>query len=310
MLGGYGLMKRSMVLVMALVLTLAGCSRDSTESFGEGRDWVPVHYVRRIPYEDPRPVAESLMTEYAALLDVPGASEGMDFSVGMTTMAIGELEDGARFVFSYNSTRQWAFTSARGLDDQLCRECGVVPFGKEEAVRRTKEHWRAMGYDPDNDFVITAVYAFGEDGNDSDSPAPVDIAVYALYKFEGIATGLSWYFQYSDTDGHLTAINGYWGSEISVAGEAPLLTPAEALQLKGTAVSAVNPSVIEGAKLSATIYHQRPEGIWWLIPSYDFPIDDPDDPDSLGISFSAFAVRGQDLPDIPTDDPSIASNPD
>lgn len=280
-----------MVSLAGVSMLVAGCSGGATDEFGEGRELVAVHHVARVPFDDTRAAAEQAAMEWATVLDVRLAL--LEEQPRAASLVYSGGEDSG-FSFRYNSTRSWGYARAGWGGPKPCRPCGLVPFGRDEAVRRVNEYLSEAGYDPEVDFTVTGISEFNGDGASAiDGEDVREIYVDLMQNHEGIPTGLDWSFLFADSDGELVSASGHWGVEIEKVGDAPLLTPAEALAADGPTASS-DPALVDEAVLTAVVELDRESETWWLLPAYSYPIDS-----DLGITFTALAVRPQDLPDPP-----------
>ncbi|MEM7272866.1 MAG: hypothetical protein AAF547_07295 [Actinomycetota bacterium] len=174
----------------------------------------------------------------------------------------------------------WHYGSDRFTEDRRCRECTLIPFDEEEALRRSKEVFRDLDMDLDD-------YSFETYSLPGGGAPAVSIVTVASLLVDGNKTDITATVSHRNEDGHLGGGGGHFVT-VSQLGAVPIFTPAEALTLAGREAT---PEAVAQTELTLETQYDRSTNQRILIPVYSVPVTE-----DLAVDVTIAATRRQDIP--------------
>lgn len=236
--------------------------------------------VYRLDYPDdfdPRADTE----RFAAVFDVDGQVGAIRDDD--TSVSIGNAFDGEATMGIDLQVGSWGFVSAAENTDG-CRDCGPVTISEDDAIAATQTILDELGYDV-GDFEWSATTVGADEGIRDESV----VTVYAQRNLDGRPFGDSFRATFGNGEQLLFMSGSVW--EPILRGEVPLLTPAEALAQESTELAFDVPVESLDANLVWAVSFDRSEVEAFMVPMYQFPIDN-----ELGLDNDVLAIHRDDIP--------------
>lgn len=252
--------------------------------FLEGRDTVTVYRLNEPDDFDPGPFVQNLGVVFGVEDTRLGNINDAAVDDGPAVVRLGPVSGDESTVSWGQQTGSWGYTAAKLNGDSICSLCEPATISNADALARAQELFAAAGAPvADLDWEVgRANYLAGSRRVDS-------VRVEGYRQINGNRYGSPFDMYFFDGDQVLKVLGYTW--EPIPRGEVGLLSPDEALRLRGV-LSASDPAVSDDtAELIYDVEYRRETARAFLVPVYRYDLNE-----ELGLTTTALAIRPTDLP--------------